>query len=534
MNLRTRSKTTTTRNDETTSTPKRPAQTTLLRLKSPAKKPRQTKQRSQKQQEKSIYDMNLVEINDALKARLYGQDETMDRLTGVLYEFNQRPVPRTDDFEAAPLILPLVLAGVSGTGKTVTAKLLRRLYGVESAQYIKYDLTRITDESQLSIILGSAPGLIHSASRSTLPMDLLRAVGRTPPPLGTVPTEQQYVQQQQKQQQQKTSDVRTILLHFDETDKAHPSFMTLMLNFIEEGELTSSSDVKFELPRTTRLIIVFTGNFAEDTIGELCPLRHWRDARHAICADMEERGVPKAVLGRLPHILPYFRLDETTMKHIGDSMVTRALTEREHAYTALFSHFAWSDTEVIERIKSNYMNGENAMLGMRGLTGGLKEFRTLLCYGVAMYLSRHATTTEDAIVPVLSYRVFDWPCDELCVLMRATTDAFSRSLCVNIEERLHRRHNIGLLMVHHELCLIHCLLDEYLPQPVEQSASLVPFFSAPSSPSPHQLQYQRRRLLLISHRQIRCSRCRSRHRPTDACFDQFMESCGAGDMDVVF
>jgi ATP-dependent Clp protease ATP-binding subunit ClpA len=227
--------------------------TSTLKLRVPQKKLHLDLSKPSSTRTRSIYDMNIVEINDFLKARLQGQDESLDRLTDVLYRFNQRPVPSDADQQQPPLILPLMLSGVSGTGKTATAKLLRQLYQVGPAQYIRYDLTRITDETQVNILLGSGPGLVGSTGRSNLPMELLRAVGRVPTGKMDVDlTEEQY-QLQRRQQQHDNEPPRTVLLHFDEADKAYAQFMTLMLNFIEDGELTASSDVKFVLPRETRL-----------------------------------------------------------------------------------------------------------------------------------------------------------------------------------------------------------------------------------------------------------------------------------------
>lgn len=344
---------------------------------------------------KSIYDMNIVEINDALKRVLQGQDETMDRLSDILYRFNQRPLPSgaTDK----KLILPLMLSGVSGTGKTATAKLLCELYQVSGAQYIRQDLTKITDDTQINCVLGAGPGLVGSTARTTLPMELLRAIGRAPQGKMDVDlTEEQY----QRRVAHGAISVeghtapRTILLHFDETDKAYHKFMTLMLNFIEDGELTASNDLKFVLPRETRLIVVFTANFGWQTIKQLCPLSQYAEARQAIEVAMENYGVHRAVLGRLPYMLPYFELDADIMRHISDTMVCHALDNRDHPYRAQFSHIVATtggdshDPRVIEVIKKNYgiASGD---LGMRGLETGLETFKTEFYYGIATQLLRH-------------------------------------------------------------------------------------------------------------------------------------------------
>jgi len=565
---------------------------TVLTIRSPVKRQQaapnnnNNNNNNERPKEKSIYDMNVVEIADALKMRLFGQDETLERLAAVLYEFNQSEVldTRRDDGTPAPLILPLMLAGVTGVGKTATAKRLKQLYQVGDAQYLKYDLTRITDDSQINIILGAGPGLIGSASRTTLPMALLRAVGRAPRGRFDVDVTEEMFQQQQlidKANNQQEAP-RTVLLHFDEVDKAHPKFLTLMLNFIEDGELTASNDVKFVLPQETRLIIVFTANYGEHEIEPLCQMRHYREAQQLVRACIEAHGVPRAVLGRLPHVLPYFQLEPLVMKKIGDCMVVAILSKRDHAYRALFSCITYDDdqgdgvTRVIDVIKSNYLFDDGgASLGMRGLDNGLKEFRALLYAGIAncllrsqqqqqqqqqqpqpqnpttimidltaplpvdirqqrttrsqslrqqasppssVVVSRVAPTTPKP-TPHLTYRQFSYPYDDLVTLRERSPDAFSRSVRCNIDERVHRGLDVGLVLVYNAKpqgvmvpTLLYCMLNERLsPAP---SLALVTYPQPVQQPA---LLEQPTRRLLNAPRHARCPDCRRRHARTEAC-----------------
>ena len=246
-------------------------------------------------------------------------------------------------------------------------------------------------------MLGAGPGLVGSTSRSSLPMELLRAIGRVPQGKMDVDlTEEQHQQQRRLNNQSDDSAAppppRTILLHIDETDKALHKFMTLLLNFIEDGELTASnSDIKFVLPRETRLLVVLTANYGATVIREMCPLSQYAEARQAIEMAMEDHGVARAVLGRLPYVLPYFALEPETERRISDAIVCSALSDTEHPYRAQFGRVTWPPaSEVIDVIKRNYGLVSGGDLGMRGLETGLEAFKTEFYYGVASALLRQA------------------------------------------------------------------------------------------------------------------------------------------------
>lgn len=495
---------------------------------------------------KSIYDMNIVETNDALKAVLKGQDESMDRLTDILFRFNQLPLPSDGD-GSDRRILPLVLSGVSGTGKTSTAKLLKQLYQIDDAQYVRQDMTRMTDQYHASTMLGAAQGLVGSTCRSTLPMELLRAIGRAPTGKMDVDlTEEQYRQRQQQYREDVSTPPRTLLLHFEEADKADANFFTLVLNFIEDGVLTASnSDIKFVLPPETRLLVVFSANFASQTVGALCPLTQYQEARAAIVAAIEERGVPRAVLGRLPYVLPYFALDAATTKQISDALVVRALGDREHPYRAQFSHVTWdqNSSTVIDVIKANYAIGcdnettSNIDLGVRGLEAGLETFKTEFYYGLASRLlrcplppgeeggdevrrrvtrsiAREKQRQSRAVTPHLTYRVFGYPSDELDALLQSSPQSFTRSALAQIQARLDQRQDVGLLMAHCDTELLLCLVDRCMARPSQRRLLMV----APSPTPP------KRRLLLVNRQLVRCAQCGRQHRKNDPC-DDILDDC---------
>jgi hypothetical protein len=372
----------------------------------------------------NIHDMNIVQINDYFKAVLKGQDETMDRLSDILYRFNNN---NNNNNNGGKKILTLLLSGMSGVGKTETAHLLKKLYCVDDKQYIKRDLTGITNAMQLDQILGAAPGLSGCTSRSTLPMELLRAVGRVPHGrLGTDQCEYNYQEQQRYIQGLPPSSgggdggggggeqlPATILLHLDEVDKADSQFLSLLLNFMENGELTASnSDVKFVLPGQTRLIIVLTANYALDAIARMDPLTEYDEARRLISKEMEEKGVSRAVLGRLYHnILPYFELDPEIVRTLSEKMIAATLEDCNHPYRSQFTRIdighGTEAGEIIGAIRSRYMGRENTDLGMRALVSGLETFKTSFYYGIANSLLRHGGDSDSLTAPVLLNMVYN-------------------------------------------------------------------------------------------------------------------------------
>src|SRR6478752_412419 len=119
----------------------------------------------------SLTGMNLLEMVNKLTSVVRGQDETMRKLAFLLYPFFRAPVGN------GPLILPLLLSGVSGVGKTTTVKLLREMTGVNDDQFIRYPLTNIANEQQIDQILGAGPGLIGFLEMEPIPNLLMKAIG---------------------------------------------------------------------------------------------------------------------------------------------------------------------------------------------------------------------------------------------------------------------------------------------------------------------------------------------------------------------
>ncbi len=112
------------------------------------------------------------------------------------------------------------------------------------------------------------------------------------------------------------------MIHFDELDKAHPSFLTTIMNFVEDGELTSANGVKFKLPEETKLIIVFTANYAANELLDKKSYSSTITAKEVIKNDMRiNYGISESVLGRISFCFPFFKLEDDVLDTLCASKV---------------------------------------------------------------------------------------------------------------------------------------------------------------------------------------------------------------------
>lgn len=399
--------------------------------------------------ERTVYAKNLVELRNHFTTSLVGQDETFKKLASILYSYNQRRREKE-----VKRILPLVLSGVSGTGKTESTKLLRRLYQIDDEQYVYFDLARCAKEHDTSLILGAAPGLAGCTSRHTVPMMLLRAINRAPnTKLDLDETEDEFRARMNVNNLPPPPDC--VLLHFDELDKAHESFITLLINFMETGRLTSSSASEFVLPDETRLIIVFTANFGAADIERLRPEKHYAQAQEAIRNHMEASGIHKALLGRLRNILPFFQLDESVVQSLATRQIRQILDNNNHDYRLYYDRLSYHD-DVVASIKKRMLQFDRT-LGMRSLEAKLEDFKQELCSEIVSSLleyHQHLTMPlQDNLT--LSIEQFEpQQHDTLIEMMRQKRELFTAPVRNYVEEQILAYDNINLLTVRYRRELI--------------------------------------------------------------------------------
>lgn len=379
-----------------------------------------------------IDTMNLLDIKRFLEDKLSGQDETLRRLAAVIYMFNKG--------NTKP-ILPLFLSGVSGTGKTKFVKLVKHLLAIKDTQYVYRDMTRMQKDEDIKILLGASPGTVGCDSPNTVPLDLLRAIGKSATSTDKRPSH--YTIHTNNHPLPKT-----VLLHFDEADKAHENFFTLLNNFLETGILSTSSSVSFILPKETRLLVIFTANYGMDKIKEMNPDDHYDDACKVIRDEMIQYGVHGSFIGRLQYILPFFKLDAMTMKRLFKMRIKKVLDLDKNAFGQYYTSMAYDDY-VIHTLMTTLNEKVDTGLGMRSIKNVVNNFKMSLTSEMT-YRVLECSDTLPLSKESLRIRIETFTQskhDDLLTTMKQHPSAFRPQTRNHIREKMIASSSITLLTV---------------------------------------------------------------------------------------
>ena len=156
-------------------------------------------------------------VSDALYSNIYGQDDVLEQIMNTLKRVTCE-VYSTNKPMASWLFI-----GPPGTGKTETAKIVSEYYFNRSM--IRLDMSEYMESFSTSKLLGAPPGYIGYDEGGVL----TKAVKQNP----------------------------YALLLFDEIEKAHPFVHNILLQLLEEGELTDAYGGRYDFRNT---VIVLTCN----------------------------------------------------------------------------------------------------------------------------------------------------------------------------------------------------------------------------------------------------------------------------------
>jgi ATP-dependent Clp protease ATP-binding subunit ClpC len=161
----------------------------------------------------------LLKMEDALKTKIVGQDEAIIKLT--------KAIRRTRAGLKNPKrpIGSFIFLGPTGVGKTELAKVLARyLFDSEDA-LIRIDMSEYMEKYAVSRLVGAPPGYVGYEEGG----QLTERVRRKP---------------------------YSVVL-FDEIEKAHPDVFNIMLQVLDDGQLTDSLGRRVDFKNT---IIIMTSN----------------------------------------------------------------------------------------------------------------------------------------------------------------------------------------------------------------------------------------------------------------------------------
>ena len=226
----------------------------------------------------------LLNRESLLEAHVMGQPEAVK----IVAESVRRGFAGIRD-ENRPIAC-LLFTGPTGVGKTELCRALaEEVYGSKEAM-IRLDMTEYMEKHSVSRLIGAPPGYVGYEEGGKL----TEAVRRKPYSL--------------------------VLL--DEVEKAHPEVLGLLLQIMEEGELTDSTGRRVGFKNT---IVVMTSNVGSGVRGE--GLGFCAQGKSSQVAEAVRQAFTPEFLGRLDATVRFDQLDGAAMERIAEKYL-RALQDR--------------------------------------------------------------------------------------------------------------------------------------------------------------------------------------------------------------
>lgn len=163
---------------------------------------------------------SLVGLEDAIKSRLYGQDQVVDTVLEKVY------VARAGLKSMNKPIGNYLFLGPTGTGKTELAKLLSENLGMK---LLRYDMSEYQEKHSVAKLIGAPPGYVGYDDSNLGGGLLISDIEKNP----------------------------NCVILFDEVEKAHPDVSNILLQLMDEGKVTSSNGKKAD---ARNAIVILTSN----------------------------------------------------------------------------------------------------------------------------------------------------------------------------------------------------------------------------------------------------------------------------------
>ena len=260
----------------------------------------------------------LSELDKRLKEHIVGQDEAVEAVAAAI---------RRNRVGISPKHKPVsfIFVGPTGVGKTELVKQLAQDLFNSPDALIRFDMSEFMEKHSVSRIVGSPPGYVGYDEAG----QLTEKIRRKP----------------------------YAVILFDEIEKAHPDVMNVLLQILDDGEITDSHGRKVNFENT---VIVMTSNAGSERKEGTVGFGHTLNEQNRDRA-MKALGefLRPEFLNRVDEVICFNRLDEKNFAGIARIM----LDELQKSLEDKGLHFTWDEDVEDYLVKKSY----SATYGARNL-----------------------------------------------------------------------------------------------------------------------------------------------------------------------
>ncbi len=199
----------------------------------------------------------LLELEDFLKSRVYGQDEALHEISETLITAYAGLTAENRPMGS------FLLKGPTGVGKTETVKALATFLFDSEQNMVRLDMSEYSEKHAVAKLIGAPAGYVGYEDAGVL----TEAIRRKP----------------------------YAVLLFDELEKAHPDFADILLQILDEGRLSDNKGRTIDFRNTIVMMTTNSKNLNQDFKPE--------------------------VLGRIDSILTYKTLNQDVTKKLVDKQL---------------------------------------------------------------------------------------------------------------------------------------------------------------------------------------------------------------------
>ena len=251
----------------------------------------------------------LSELDKRLKEHIVGQDEAIEAVSAAI---------RRNRVGISPKHKPVsfIFVGPTGVGKTELVKQLAQDLFNSPDALIRLDMSEFMEKHSVSRIVGSPPGYVGYDEAG----QLTEKIRRKP----------------------------YAVILFDEIEKAHPDVMNVLLQILDDGEITDSHGRKVNFENT---VIVMTSNAGSERKEGTVGFGHTVNEQNRDRA-MKALGefLRPELLNRVDEVICFNRLDEQNFAGIARIM----LSELQKSLEDKGLHFAWDEAVEEYLVKKSY------------------------------------------------------------------------------------------------------------------------------------------------------------------------------------